>query len=217
MTTKRKRALLAVGALSLAAMGVGILLAYFAGTDDQPNLVGIGEDKIVVTEAFTQPKQMLEPFIYRKLVKIQNTGSVPCYIRVRLDFSNSTVQNAASFSYANADSNTPPAESTFQSAVIAEGSNYYIHPDHLPEDWVYVWEKSPTDPAVTYGYYYYTKPVDPEKSTSALLSWVRMAYEDNADIQAHDLYVYAESVQTVDVGTSTEYADWKDAWHKFAG
>ena len=217
MIKKRKSTLIAVGTLSVTALAVGVLLAYFAGKDNEPNLVGIGEDIIEVTEAFTQPKQILDPFKYKKVVKINNTGSVPCYIRVRLEFSNSTVQNAASFSYANPDSDTPPADSTFHSAVVAEGSDYYIYPDHLPEGWVYVWEKSPSDPEVTYGYFYYTEPVKPEKTTTALLSWVKMNYNDASEIQAHDLYVYAESVQTVDVATGTNYTDWKDAWSKFAG
>ena len=43
-----------------------------------------------------------------------------------------------------------------------------------------------------------------------------MQYGDTADIQAHDVFVYAESVQTVDANTSVPYADWKAAWSSFA-
>ena len=213
--TKKKKILLAVSSVFLIALLAGVLIAYFAAKKDEPNLITVGENKISVTEAFTPPKQEDE-FKYRKLVKIENTGSVPCYIRVRVEFSNSAVQKAASFSAANQGENdSAPDDESFKSAEIATGSGYYIN--DLPDGWVYVWEGNANSyvPVVTNGYYYYTEPVDPEKTTSALISWVKMNYND-ADIQAHDLYIYSESVQTVNPNTGLSYTDWKDAWHSFA-
>ena len=211
--TSRKKILLTAGGIAVTAVIAGVMTAYFASRDDEPNLITIGEDKIVVTEAFTPPSQT-DTFKYRKLVKIQNTGSVPCYIRVRLEFSNSTVANAASFSAANPDSDTPPADSTFKSAQIQAGSDYYIN--NLPDRWVYVWEEKTVFPSVTNGYYYYTRAVAPEQATNALISWIWMNY-NGEEVQAHDLYVYSESVQTIDPNTGTAYTDWKAAWHSFAG
>ncbi|MBR1384927.1 MAG: hypothetical protein IJ555_14145 [Ruminococcus sp.] len=216
MTQKKKTVLAIASGICLAA-AVGILLAYFGANDTEPNLVGVGEDEIIVTEVFTQPNQE-QDFAYRKLVKIDNTGSVPCYIRVRLEFSSSDVQNVASFSAANQGTeDEAPEAGTFKSAQIAEGAAYYIN--NLPEGWVYVWEENANDytPAVTNGYYYYTEAVPAGESTDALISWVKMQYGNVEDIQAHDLYVYAESVQTVDPNSGAPYRDWKAAWNSFAG
>ena len=212
--TKKKKTLLAAGAVAVVALIAGVLIAYFANKDEEPNLITVGEDEITVTEVFTPPKQE-EDYKYRKLVKIENTGSIPCYIRVRLDFSNSAVESAASFSAANqGKDDTFPDNSTFKSAQIKTGTDYYIN--DLPDGWVYVWEENTVTPTVTNGYYYYTKAIDPGDTTAALISWIRMNY-GTAEIHAHDVYVYSESVQTVDPNTGTAYADWKAAWHSFAG
>ncbi|MBQ4464539.1 MAG: hypothetical protein II916_01045 [Oscillospiraceae bacterium] len=207
MTSRKKTALaLASGAAVLAL--VGGILAYFGASDQEPNLIGVGKEEIAVTEVFTPPGQT-QDYVYRKLVKIGNTGSVPCYIRVRLEFSDSDVQSAASFSADEADA---PADSTFFSADI-HAADAYI--SHLPDGWVYVKEQGADDP--TAGYYYYTSPVAPDSSTAALISWVKMHYGNADAIQAHDVYVYAESVQTVDPNSGAAYADWKAAWKKFTG
>lgn len=213
--TQKSKTILTIASGAVLVSLVGVMLAYFIANDNEPNLVGVGEDKITVTEAFTQPAQEQE-FKYRKLVKIKNTGSIPCYIRVRLEFSNSDVQNVASFSSENQRENdNPPPDSSFKSAQIAEGEDDYIN--NLPDGWVYIWEKNTVTPAVTNGYYYYTKVVKAGDATNALISWVKMNYLDEDDIQAHDVYVYAESVQTIDPNSGTAYTDWKAAWNGFAG
>jgi len=54
MTKKKKTAAaVSVGVLMLAA--IGAVLAYFGAKDKKPNLVGVGEDKINVSEVFTPP------------------------------------------------------------------------------------------------------------------------------------------------------------------
>ncbi len=215
MKTDRKK-LFRIGIISSAVLVVGVLIAYFAARNTAPNLIAVGEGDIGVSEVFTPPNQTNdEPFYYRKRVQISNTGSVPCYIRVRLEFSNSTVQNAASFSSANPDSDTPPDDSTFYSAQMTASEPYI---SHLPAGWVYVTEDNTAgyDPVPTSGYYYYSNAVKPGKATDALISWVKMNYGSES-VQAHDLYVYAESVQTIDPNTGTPYPDWNTAWYSFAG
>ncbi|MCR5109955.1 MAG: hypothetical protein K6B38_03480 [Ruminococcus sp.] len=210
--TKKKKMLLAVSTVLIVTIITGVLIAYFANKDDEPNLITVGEDDIEVTEVFTPPKQTDE-FKYRKLVKIKNTGSIPCYVRVRLEFSNSDVEGVASFSAANqGDNDTEPDDNTFKSAQIKKGTNYYIN--NLPDGWVYVWEESTVDPIVTNGYYYYTKAIDPNEETNALISWIKMDYDSTLP-SAHDVFVYSESVQTVDPNTGTVYTDWKAAWNSF--
>ena len=215
--TRRKLALLTSISLLAAAMITGIVMAYFGAKDEEPNLVSVGEDEIRVTETFNSPEQTPDPFQYRKVVQIENTGSVPCYIRARLEFSNSDVQSYASLSSdpretapSSGDTDYASFQSSFYSAYI-NASDPYI--THLPEGWVYVKDQGSGDP--TSGYYYYENPVKPGDATAALVSWVKMDYSEN-EIQAHDIYVYSESVQTIDPKTGEAYADWKTAWTSFA-
>lgn len=209
--TRRNKGIAAAASVVVLSLLAGSISAYFAAKEDKANLVGIGENRIEVTEAFTQPHQS-QDFSYRKLVQIQNTGSVPCYVRVRLEFSNSDVQSCAAFSAANqGETDTAPAAETFYSAVPEAADSYCAH---LPDGWAYIGTPADGDP--TAGYYYYTKPVAPGAATDALISWIRMQYGDT-EIQAHDVFVYSESVQTVDPDTGAVYADWKAAWNQFAG
>ncbi len=214
--TKRRKIVTAVLSFIVIGTLVGVVTAYFASQDVKANIVTVGEDDISVTENFTPPDQSTQN-PYRKLVKIQNTGSIPCYIRVRLEFSSSELRNKALFSSANQDTDTAPDDTAFYSANPND-TNAYIN--HLPENWVYVPDGDSGTPTVTGGYYYYTKPVDPNTSTNALLSWVKMNYRDGDEKPAHNIYVYSESVQTNDPDSGTVYSGdngWRNAWNSFAG
>ena len=159
--TKKKKTVLAIvsGAVLIALFSTS--LAYLGTTDKTPNLVRVGEDEIKVTEEFTVPDQSQE-YAYRKLVKIANTGSIPCYVRVRLEFSNSVVEGAASFTAEGQDSDTAPENGpgVYKKAAVPDNktdTDYYVN--SLPPDWIYVWEPNSGDfvPPVTNGYYYYTE------------------------------------------------------------
>ena len=197
MTRNQKRIAIAGGAAVIAAVTVSVF-AYFAARDEKPNLVGVGEDDISISETFTPPDQT-KP--YRKVVRISNTGSVPCYVRTKIEFSDSDSEGRASFSSANADSEDAPADGTFYSAVPSAADSYT---SHLPDGWEY-----------RDGYYYYKNSVEPGKDTSALLAWVKMNYVSGAQVTPHDIFVYSESVQTIDPKTGAAYTDYNDAWTKF--
>ena len=204
--TKRKLLTITAGTIIGIAMITGIVAAYFGAKDEEPNLISVGEDIIEITETFEPPEQKDSPFKYRKLVEIENTGSVPCYVRARIEFSNSDVQSYASFS---ADRSDTPSDDTFYSADV-KASEPYI--EHLPDGWVYIREPGNDNP--TEGYYYYTSSLKPEQATDALISWIKMNY-NGAEIQPHEVYVYSESVQTINPDTGVAYADWKEAWIDF--
>ena len=199
MTKNQKRIAIAGGAAVIAAVTVSVF-AYFAARDEKPNLVGVGEDDISISETFTPPDQT-KP--YRKVVRISNTGSVPCYVRAKIEFSDSQSESRAYFSAENADSETPPADVTYYKASPAAAESYTAH---LPAGWTY----NAAD-----GYYYYESAVAPGKDTSALLAWVKMEYENGAQVTPHDIFVYSESVQTIDPKTGAAYAGYTDAWTKF--
>ena len=198
--TKKKKLVTVWGSLGIAAVLGFSALAYFAAKDNEPNLVGVGEDSITITESFTPPDQT-QP--YKKVVKITNTGSVSCYVRARIEFSDSEMLKKAEFSYDGEDSAVAPAESTFHPAD-PEAKNPYV--DNLPEKWVY----NTSD-----GYYYYTDIVGVSDATSTLLAWVKMNHGNDEKAEAHDIYVYSESVQTIDPKTGESYTGYQDAWTKF--
>ena len=181
----------------LAVAAAVAVAAYFAAKDEKPNMVAVGEDTVSIAETFTPPDQT-KP--YQKLVKISNTGTIPCYVRARIEFSDSDSQSRASFSGETA----APNDSTVFYPADPAAENSYTK--HLPADWEY---------NVTDGYYYYKNAVKPGEETAALLAWVKMNYDDNEQAAAHDIYVYSESVQTVDPKTGAAYTDYSDAWTKF--
>ena len=198
---KRKKRIAIGGAAALAVAAAVAVAAYFAAKDEKPNMVAVGEDTVSIAETFTPPDQT-KP--YQKLVKISNTGTIPCYVRARIEFSDSDSQSHASFSGETADPEaSAPADNTFFPADPTDSDSYT---KHLPADWVY----NETD-----GYYYYKNAVKPGEETNALLAWVKMNYGNNEQAAAHDIYVYSESVQTVDPKTGSAYTDYSDAWTKF--
>ena len=198
--TKKKKLVTLWGSLGIAAVMSFSAYAYFADKDEKPNIVNVGEDSITITESFTPPDQT-KP--YKKVVKITNTGTIPCYVRARLEFSDSKFEKIAFFSHDDPD--VYPTDSTDYYPADPGANDSYVK--HLPDYWVY----NPAD-----GYYYYTKAVKPEKDTTALLTWVKMNYQNGTKAEAHDIYVYSESVQTIDPKTGAAYTDYKDAWTTFA-
>lgn len=130
-------------------------------------------------------------------MEVKNTGTVPCYVRVYVAFSDSSVADVSELS--------PDGSSFFSAESYA---------DHLPEHWTYIEEP---DDAELGGYYYYTEPVAAGKTTDALFKKVKTTFQTAADVQDYEIIVYAESVQTADKdGAEFTGSDpWKQAWTEF--
>lgn len=56
--------------------------AYLSHVETKDNLITIGNNDIMIEEDFTPPKEWQPNTTYKKDVKIRNTGTVPCFIRV---------------------------------------------------------------------------------------------------------------------------------------
>ena len=136
--------------------------------------------------------------IYKKRVAVKNTGTVPCYVRVYAGFSDSAVEDVSQLYNPNG---------WFDAAS---------YQDNLPDGWAFV---TPADDAVVGdgGYYYYTKPLQPGKSTEPLFEKVKTTFAKAEDVQDYEIIVYAECVQTLDkVGAEfTGSTPWKSAWKEF--
>ena len=131
-----------------------------------------------------------------KVVSVKNTGSVPCFVRVFLDLSDSRFSDG-------------------KVKLSANGTDYDSADEfhsHLPEDWVYISDQH----NALDGYYYYTKALNPGGETTPLLSSVKTDFESVYDIADFDILVYSESVQTVEIDTNgTVYSNYADAWRSF--
>ncbi len=188
-------------AVVLAAALAGVMnansvtTAYLTDGEDVTNRLTIGENKITITEIFNPPGDLTTgDNSFTKSVKITNTGDVDCYIRAFINFSDNDVRK--------------------NSTVSADGSSFYTMEEftkHLPANWVYV------DSADLGPYFYYTQPVKVGQTTSELLKTVKTKFADAKDVEPFDIYVYAESVQTLDKnGEAFTGSDaWKKAWTEY--
>lgn len=190
---KSKRTFLAVAATTVLLLIISEMMAFLSSEDsvtNRFNAKNIRPDpetyvRISVSEIFDPPSQKTnEPF--QKDVKIRNTGTEDCYIRVRLEFSSSEYRNITDLSY--------------------DGTNYTPAVSYdtieLPAGWVY-----------SDGYYYYTSPVAPgEYTATSLISYARVNFPASATALSDefDIFVYAEAVQADDGNGNT--AEYGQAW-----
>lgn len=186
---KRKRTYLAVAAVTTLLLVVSETMAFFSGEDFISNRFSAKQVpetyvRIAVDEIFDPPSQKTnQPF--QKDVKIRNTGTEDCYIRVRLAFSTSEYGNITDLS--------------------ADGESYIpskSYTEDLPAGWVY-----------SDGFYYYTSPVAPNaKTETSLFSWVKVNFPNDPSVLSDEfhIFVYAEAVQVDDENGNP--VNYQDAW-----
>lgn len=200
--------------LTVAAVSL-VVYAYLMSRIERPNNFRIDEGSIEITEAFTEPTLLSMQNAFTKLVAIQNTGSSDQYVRVFLDFSDSSVRDQSTLVYVKEDRTLEASWDAFL--------------DNLPDGWSYVPEDDPQD-AVLGGFFYYTEILAPGESTPSLIEGIKTDFGDGDSDQIKDfeIIVYSESVQTVETGSGQVYAPpedpedpeadqtpWKTAWKQF--
>ena len=196
MKLKKKYLILIAGAILIIL--TASTLAYFTNSDLTTNRF-VGKEpqefesiiEISVAEEFDPPEEKNDaPF--RKNVQIENTGTVPCYIRVRMEFSSSAVRDISWISTAS-DQND-------ESAYVNAGDFPF---SALPAGWEYRAED---------GFYYYTEAVEPREKTRALMKWVKTLFPDDSSVDAdsYDIYVYSEAVPADDA--DGERLTYEEAW-----
>ncbi|MCD8083709.1 MAG: hypothetical protein LUE86_09445 [Clostridiales bacterium] len=210
--------LLAAGTLMIAATGI---YAYQTNSEKSTNTVTVANNEIEPNEEFDPPPELVEGInSYKKAVSIENTGNVDCYIRVRAEFSDSSITNVSGFSSDSSKNGTYySANVEGLDADVEDGEgNVVIESDeyvnNLPSGWTYIPEDQDDDLG---GYYYYTNAVAPGDETTNLFNYVRTYFADASSIMAYDIYVYAESVQTLDKNGEAFTGDdqWEQAWSEF--
>ena len=211
---RKKRLIIIICACALGAvlLSMGVTLAYLATAQNKENNITVGMGDVSVTESNWQsPETMHMENFHDKSVAVTNTGTVPCFVRVYMEFSDSEAASAAKVRGAVGSDHS---WSDFREA-LANPANI------ISPKWIYV--DSDTNGKLN-GYFYYTEAVAPEAATAELIKAVSTDFNgnDNTDsnvnkIQNFDIIVYSETVQTIDTD-GTDYGetnDWHTAWAKF--
>jgi hypothetical protein len=196
LSKKKYIPILAVAAaISIGAgyMHISNTTAYFTDAEATVNTMSVGHDTTEIVETFTPPNEVPKntETTYTKDVAVRNDGTVPCYVRVFLDFSDQLARDG--------------------SKVSADGTNYYSMADfasHLPSGWTYV---STGDLS---GYYYYTTALKTGESTSSLIKSVKTTLGSYAAQNDFDIIVHEESVQAGNPDGSGAMA-YDAAWKAF--
>ena len=174
--------------------------AYLTDSGDSfknPFTIALNHE-IKIVEDFTPPTPNTPILQYFKSIQAVNSGEVECYARVRLDFSDSAIEDITQFSMDN---------TTWVNAQ--EWKN------HLPEHWHY---------DASDGYYYYDlmlvqtddfgqwveeKPIEQvdydmhyeitsgtisgSEITTPLVNYIKTSFAGLDELQRYSIYVYAES------------------------
>ena len=179
--TKRKRTCLCITAVTAMFLIVDQTMAYFRSDDFITNRLSAKMVppkpetyvRIDIAEQFdSHTAKTDDPF--QKDVKIGNTGTEECYVRVRLDFSMSEYRKLTDFSH----------DGTIYTPAVSYTGEY------LPDGWVYY-----------DGFYYYTSPLAVGGMTAtSLISDVQVDFSlaPQSLSDEFDIFVYAEAVQAVD-------------------
>lgn len=187
-----------LAAVLTAGLSAGGTIAYFSYRNAVANRLSVGTNTIEISEDFTPPKVMnAGENTYKKTVKVKNTGTVPCFVRIYTAFSDSAV--------------------TEKSELSPDGTNFYPaaeYDKHLSDGWIYI---SEDENALLGGYYYWTGELPVKKETDPLFKMVKTTFPTAESVQDYEIIVYAESVQVLDKdGNKFAGADpWKQAWQEF--
>lgn len=205
---KKKKLFITISVIALAVLTLITAYAYFTKiVNTRDNKVTIGYDSVEITEDFVPPEKQAVVTTYKKEAAVKNNGTVPCFARVYVDFSDSEIRDISYFS---------KSDTTEFYSASKDTTNPEAYINHLPEDWVFVPESENSPLA---GYYYYTKALEPEDSSTLLFSYVKTDYTStDIGIRQYDIIIYAESLQTVtqdSVDQRLEENGWRTAWTEF--
>lgn len=222
----------AVAAVSVLSIVIGVTIAYLGDNKDVTNTVTVGHGDVEISEKFDEPSEqsMLNENI-QKEIYVKNTGTVPAFVRVYAEFSDSELAKHAKIKYGETNYDNLDAFKTalnFQSSTLTSSK------------WRYVPE---TGNGALGGYFYYTEALAVGHTTPKLFDSVTIDYQkydsngnvvDNSNIdriQPLEMIVYSELVQTVETGSSTVTEDeqtktvygydygtkneWEQAWKSF--
>ena len=96
MTAKKKRIVVILSialCMTFLVLSFGITLAYLNYKVNLTNTFTIGENAIQIIEEFEPPEKLGPDMSFKKSPTVKNTGNLPCFVRMRADFSDSKMKD----------------------------------------------------------------------------------------------------------------------------
>lgn len=168
----RKKRLVIVSLLSclgLVGASFGLTYAFLFADTAKPNVFTVGKNEVEIEEDFEPPTDLEKCTGFKKVVQIKNTGNISCYVRVRVDFSDSDA-----LAFCTPDYDSDAIFSKGEPWYYCEADGYYYYKDALPP----------------------FKKDEVNGITSPLFKWVDV--EENAAKINFDIMVYSESCEAGD-------------------
>ena len=242
MTQKKKKlALISVFAAVLAvSVGMSATIAYLGQTENKKNTMKVGHGDLEISEEFTSPEEVSMISEVTKQFSVKNTGTVPSFVRLYAEFSDSEVAAKAKVKFGD----NYYTWSNFKSYLTDTNNSDDAKALKALTKWRYV-----SDSSKLGGYFYYTGLLKPGISTDELFEKVKVdfvkydangAVIDNSNIDRivdYEMIVYSEILQNTETGlyvsgTTSEYGyeykdgsyntnnewqegEWKEAWKSF--
>ncbi len=214
--------------VTVFSLMVNVTIAYLGDKKDKTNTVKVGYGEVSIDEQFSEPSELEIINTITKQVQIQNTGTVPAFVRVYAEFADSSIASQAKVKYGTGE-NDVCSWAEFKEKLKYNKATFEEPFEDLK--WRYV----PLDDASGLGgYFYYTEALNPYEEawtdntqtpavvhnaqpsvpTTPLFYGVTIDYQkydsnndviDNSNIdriQPVEMIIYSELVQTVDTGRS---------------
>jgi len=190
---RRIQSFILIAALFL--LGAGGTLSYLTHSRAKMNSITVGTNRSGITEEYEPPGELKAgENVFKKSVCVENTGSVPCFVRVFADFSDSRIAKVSKLS--------------------PDGENFYPaseYQSHLPAGWVYV----PEEEGLLGGFYYYTGELKAGEKTVPLFKKVATVFETQEEVTGFEILVYSESVQALDRLGMRPSGGFREIWTEF--
>lgn len=90
--SKKRILLIVVACFIMLGASFGITYAYLISDDTEINAFTAGETVIEVEEDYTPPEKLEPGTAINKKPWVENTGNLPCFVRMRADFSDSRAE-----------------------------------------------------------------------------------------------------------------------------
>lgn len=84
---KKRRVLVLTACLALMGVSFGITYAYLTANRTLVNDFTVGENTVEIVEKFEPPSELKPGVDFDKVVQVKNTGTIPCFVRVKVEFS----------------------------------------------------------------------------------------------------------------------------------
>lgn len=90
--SKKRILLIVIACFLMLGASFGITYAYLISDDTEINAFTVGETVIEVEEDYDPPEKLEPGISINKKPWVENTGNLPCFVRMRADFSDSKAE-----------------------------------------------------------------------------------------------------------------------------